>query len=347
MPLGISKDGQSVITVESNVAGQVAAFVFNGKRYEVEYAERPITEILLGQVAVKELDQALSSFKYPDGKSDTFKFGMTPDRVPTLTSTDKEGKQTLYSWDGATSHLVTEKGAQGDWTYQIGKITQPFGQPPVARTNSDGKSESVIVDNKTGTTTETALDGEVTIRTVFKTPGSLYGKLREITTSLADSKARIRFGYDEMGRLIRRIDTNGFITAISYGPDGKISKQTVLPPSDPTILIDLRNREENYQKAISEAKTSNQRDDALQQIAFFYIYQMGNIDKALGEIKLLSNPNRVFAIKSQAISGNRNLSPEDKVSQLQVLAKNFPDQAGQLSSELASYQNSKNQETNQ
>ena len=126
----VSENGETILTMEPNAARQVAAFIFNGKRYEVEYDKRPITEMLVGQVAIKELDQALTSFKYPDGTMDMFKFVLTPDLVPTLTFTDKNKLQTLYTWSAAaTNHIVTEKGPRGDWTYKIGEITQDFGLP--------------------------------------------------------------------------------------------------------------------------------------------------------------------------------------------------------------------------
>ena len=330
MPAGVSEDGQSVVTVEPNVAGQVAAFVFNGKRYEVEYAQRPITEVLLGQVAVKELDQALSSFKYPDGKMDTFKFALTPDRIPTLTSTDKDGKQTLYAWDAATNHLVTENGAEGSWKYKIGEITQDFGQPPVTRTNSNGKSESVAVDNKAGTTTETALDGEVTVRTVFKTPGPLYDKVRQITdTPDKTTSILLRFGYDETGRLIREIDDNNFTTVYTYDAAGKVAKQIVLPPSDPAIVAKLQAREKVLLGDVAKAKTPADKDNAIRELAMFYIYRMGDIDKALGLAQGLSHPDWAYEIKMYAILGNRNLTSAERVIQLKALLTNYP-QANEL-----------------
>src|ERR1700722_11303316 len=110
LPTGISEDGHSAITVEPNIAGQVAAFNFDSKRYEVTYAERPITQVLLGQIAIKELDQALSSFKYPDGRIETFKFALTPQLMPTLTFTNGDKQQAIYTWDAVSDYITSEQG---------------------------------------------------------------------------------------------------------------------------------------------------------------------------------------------------------------------------------------------
>jgi len=150
MATKISKDGQSLVTVEPNQQGLVDAIVINGKRYEMDYAERPLTEMLLGQPVVKQLAIALSSFKYPDGKTDTFKFAVTPQLVPTLTFTDPDQKQTVYTWDVATDHIATEQGPDGNWTYKVGATASEFDLPPISRTSPDGKKEGMAVDNEMG-----------------------------------------------------------------------------------------------------------------------------------------------------------------------------------------------------
>src|SRR5262249_27991318 len=153
----------------------------DGKRYEVDYAERPLTQILMGQPAIKELVQSLSTFKYPDGTMDTFKFIFTEDHVPTLTFTDRGKKQTLYSWDPATNHIASEKSPLGEWTYQVGDATQNGGVPTITRTNTaDHKTESMAIDPQIGSYTKQLADGTTTITHIFETPGPLYNKVQKI-----------------------------------------------------------------------------------------------------------------------------------------------------------------------
>jgi YD repeat-containing protein len=338
LPTGVSEDGKSLVSVEPNSEGQIASFVFNSRRYEIQYGQRPITQVLLGQVTIKELDLALAAFKYPDGKADDFKFELTPDRIPRLAFTSKEGQTTHYSWDAATEHLATENGPKGSWNYKIGANTLEFGQPTVARINADGRSEKVVVDNVTGTTTTTALDGEVTVRAVFKTPGPLYDKVRQITDTVGKNTVLLRYGYDDTGRLIRKIDADGFVTIFTYSLDGKKAQQKVLPPSDSVTLNILRGREKVLLAAISSAKTPDDRDRTIQELALFYIHKMGNIDKAVGLIPSLVHPAWAYEIRVHAILGDRNLSATQRAQHLQALVSDYPQEKYELSSLIAIYQ---------
>jgi YD repeat-containing protein len=233
----VNENGQAILTMERNVAGQIAAFVSGGKRWEATYSERPITQMLAGQVAIKELDQALSTFKYPDGTIDTFKFGLTTDLVPTLTVVDKDKRQTVYTWDANTGHLATEKGPNGDWNYNIGTTTQPFSVPPISRTSSDGKRESVAIDTRNGTYTVQNADGTTTVSKVFETPGPLYHKLRSLEkVSNGVTSALYKASYDEAGNLIREMDDNGWVTTFSYDSTGKKTAQQTTLSSDPNFL---------------------------------------------------------------------------------------------------------------
>jgi YD repeat-containing protein len=340
IPSKVTEDGQTAITVETNVAGQVAAFVFNGKRYEVEYGERPITQVLLGQVAIKELDQALSRFKYPDGKTEVFKFALTPQRTPTLTFTDPDEKQTVYTWDAATNYIASENGPEGHSTYQIGKITGSFGLPSITRTTSDGKSESIAIDTARGITTEQSLEGTTTVTTSFEAPGPLYGKVRQVTETFANGETLTlaRLGYDESGRLIRKMDADGFVTTITYDTGGHIAKQVVLPPSAPAILNALKVREAVLLNDIASAKTPRKHDDAVYEIALFYIYRLGNLDKAAGLVQGIANKSVASDIQMHLILGNRNLTSAERVTRLQALLVSYPEKKDALSYPIALYQ---------
>jgi len=326
-PQEVSENGQSLITLEPNAAGQIAALVFNGKRYELHYAERPITEMLLGQVGIKELDQALSSFKYPDGKSETFHFALTPDRVPMVTFTDPAQKQIVYTWDTATAHIATEKGPEGNWEYKIGVITQDFGLSPISRTSSDGKSEGITVDSKMGTYTSTGTDGVTTVTHVFETPGPLYHKVQQIDKVKGNTQSLIyRASYDEVGRLSREVDDKGYITNYAYAPNGNSFVKTHAMTTDKYTLAALALKEKELLAQIAESKDPAQRGDLVEQLGFFYAHQMQEPEKALELVGLTTNKQQIFNIKAHAIEGNFKLSDAQKIEALTNLAKEFPEQ---------------------
>jgi len=331
MPSSVSEDNHEIITVEPNVAGQVAAFIFNGKRYEVAYAERPLTQVLMGQVAIKEIDQALSSFGYPDGKSDTFKFTLTPDRVPTLTFTDRDGQSTLYSWDTATDYLVTEKGTQGDWTYKVGEITQDFGLPPISKIGIDGKMEGVTVDTKMGIFTTQGTDGVTTVKHVFETPGPLYGKIQKIeqisgkTTSLV-----YRASYDEAGRLIREMDDKGFSKCYTYDDAGKLIGKSLLKTKNSQILADFKKQEANLLSAVTAAQDSETRQLALENLAIFYIDQVKDTSKALALASQFTDKDKLYLIKRITVNHDDSLSYKQKIAGYIQLEKEFPEKKADL-----------------
>jgi hypothetical protein len=329
----VSENGRSIITMEPNVAGRVAAFVFDGKRYEVEYAERPVTEMLMGQVAIKELDQALTSFKYPDATTDTFKFVLTPARVPTLTFNDKDKHQTLYTWDAASNYIATETGPQGDWTYTIGAATQDFGVPPISRTSSEGKTEKIAVDNKMGTYTSTAADGVITVTHVFETPGPLYHLVHKVEKMEGKTtKTIFHASYDEDGRLIRSIDENGFVNTFSYKANGDVVKGPRLPPSDPDSLAALKTTEATLLSRVNISISSEAKCERLQDLAFFYIFKMGDCQKALSLVPLETNRLDACDIQIAATCNNPFLSDNQKADQLDKLVDLYPERKLNLQS---------------
>jgi len=325
---GITENGQSIIAMEPGTAGQVAAFIFDGKRYKVEYGERPITQILVKQVVVKELDPALSSFKYPDGSADTFKFEMTPQRIPTLTFANKDGQQTAYSWDPKTYHIATEKGATGDWTYEIGDIAQNFDLPSISRGSSDGRTEGLTIDSQKGTYTSTAVDGTVTVTHVFETPGPLYHKVKSIEKTVNGQTTTIsKASYDEAGRLIRKVDERGFITLFTYKDD--IIKTSIGLTQNPEILAQLQQKEKEIKDVIENALTTNEKQDAIRSLAQFYMFGMLDNAKALSLVSQLDH-SHAYMVRLQGIDNDSSLSIPQKRAGYQALLKEYPEYKDQL-----------------
>lgn len=325
MPTSVSEDGQSIITIEPNIAGQVAAFIFKGKRYEVTYAERPLTQMLAGQPAIRELAQALSSFKYPDGKMDTFKFVFTQDRVPTLTFTNKDNQQMVYGWDPATNHIASEKGPNGDWTYTVSAVTQEFGVPTITRTNSEHKTESIAIDAKVGTYSKQLADGSKTITTIFESPGPLYNKVRSIE-KISDGVTTVIYKafYDDAGKLIREIDEKGYITTFTYDDQNKLKNKITSLPQDPKVLAKLNEKEKNLGLQIAKITTEEGKAEAIQNLGQFYLFDKLDPQKALNMASQMDH-KYAFALRMQVIDYNQLLTPLQKIEAYKDLLKEYPE----------------------
>ena len=326
MATGISEDGQSLVTVEPNQQGLLDAVVINGKRYELSYAERPLIEMVLGQPAVKELAIALSSFKYPDGKTETFHFELTPERVPTLTFTDPDQKQTVYTWDAATSHLATEQGPDGNWTYKIGDVTQDFGMPPISRTSPDGKTEGMTVDSKMGAYTAQGADGVTTVTHVFETPGPLYHKVKSVETTTNGVTITVyKASYDEAGNLIRKIDENNIVTTFKYDAEGHEAGQHVSLSTDPTVLAALAAQEKALLNQLKKIKNKSDATSVLQDLSIFYISKSLQFDKAAALMPLMTDREQIYNLKLLLAVSNPNLPVGKRNSMLAELVNEFPD----------------------
>lgn len=325
MATGISEDGKSLVTVEPNQQGLVDAIIFDGKRYELGYSERPLIEMVLGQPAVKQLAIALSSFKYPDGKTEAFQFTLTPERVPTVTFTDPDQKQTVYTWDAATDHIATEEGPKGDWTYKIGDIIADFGLPPISRTNSDGKTEGMAIDTKMGTYTSQAANGVTTITTVFESPGPLYNKVRSIEKVSNGKKTTVlKAFYSETGKLIRQLDARGFIISYQYDANGKRIGRSISLSQDPVFLASLAIQEKMLLEKLKGATTQQGRDAILNDLYIFYVGKSLDYNKAETLLNLMTNKDEIYNLKL-CLATNPSYPAEKQNEMLAQLVQEFPD----------------------
>jgi YD repeat-containing protein len=279
----------------------------------------------MGQVAIKELDQALSSFKYPDGKAEIFKFVLTPDLVPTLTFTDKSKQTTVYTWDPATDHLVSEEGPQGNWLYKVGAISQQYGVPPISRVSPDNKTEMIAIDQKKGTYTRQMPDGTTLITHIFETPGPLYQKVRNIekitgkTTTLIYSAS-----YDEMGHLIREVDGGGHITKLTYDSQGNLRSSITSLSTDPEILEQLNNKGRQLTDKIASSTSTEDKQNAIRNLVQYYLFDMLDYTKAKDLISQLDHKH-AFVVLVQSIGFDQTTSSEQKVAAYQSLLKDYPE----------------------
>jgi YD repeat-containing protein len=325
MPQDVSKDGNHIISVEPNEDGTVRGFVFNSQSYEMQYADRPLMQIVMGQAVVGRLSKALAKYEYPNGEFETFDFGLTEKRVPTLTFTDENKEKTIYSWSAENGHLLSESGPRGDWTYTVGKSVGRFGLPPLARTNEAGRSERLDVDTTTGTYVAKKLDGTTVVTHLFKAPGPLYGKVRdEVQITGTNSKEIYRAAYDDAGRLMRSIDDSGKLTRYFYDSRGKRIYEKVGINPDPVVVASFAAKEKSLLERLKDAAGTKERAYALNDLMIFYTGVAPDYKKAAALLPIMTDKAEIYDLKL-SLALNPELLTVERNRELTALIEQFPE----------------------
>ncbi|MEM1159275.1 MAG: hypothetical protein AAGH72_13590, partial [Verrucomicrobiota bacterium] len=164
--------------VETTSSGGIKGFIINGKKHQIEFDKKPRVETIQGSRLIAGLDESMSLWKYPDGKTEQFAHEIVQETLtPSFKRTDPYGNESVYTWNPATGHILTD--AEG-WRYQVGAIKKMYDIPDVSRTNSKGQEEFVKVDNKIGTREKKTLEEGHVIRYAYRSTGVLHGKLRKV-----------------------------------------------------------------------------------------------------------------------------------------------------------------------
>lgn len=326
LPASLNENGKALVAVEPNNEGRVSAFIFGQKRYEVQYARRPLMQIVAGQAVVARLAEALTAFTYSDGKKDSFSFDLSDNNMPRLNMSSTEGESASYSWEAGGKHLLTEKSSQGEWTYTTAAVTQEFGEPSISRVNATGQIEGSALDNKAGIYTQQNVDGSKTVTHVFKTPGPLYGKIQKVErTQRVDGKEITtqiyKASYDEAGKIIREIDEKGWISTFKYDAKGQPAGRSVTLSNDPTFLAALAVKEKVL---LTKVKATHNGLEATRDLYEFYISQL-DYSKASAVEPMLENREAIYNLRLDLIATNPNLSTQEKDQKLALLSNEFPE----------------------
>lgn len=299
-------------------------FYVNGKLHSFELGKRPRVEEVAGQRVVAGFDPSLAVWKWPEGKQESFQFEVNEKLQPNLKFTDREGAVAAYVWDGVTSKIVSADEGNGPWDYTVGTMANEIDLPKLERTNAKGESEFLYVDKQKGLTERKSLRKGHTITEVFLSAGPLYGKVRKVEKIVDGEKFPVfQAGYDETGRLLRKVDEKGFLTLFKYSASGDVTKERH-PPSEKSLLENLYKKENELKRQIEQAASATGKSAALQRLGYFYISEMGAPEKAHSLLPLIKNVNQVFNIKFHLINENQNLSDSEKIAQYEALLAEFP-----------------------
>jgi hypothetical protein len=316
----IREDGNggtaSPLQVVMGDSGIPRGIIVNGKEHRFELEKRPIVKNESGMNVVEQLQPSLASWTWPDGKSESYEFAVTPEVVPTLKVTDAEKVATTYTWDPKSGHILSD----GMWTYQIGEVSKPYDLPRIERTNSKGEKEFTYTDQKAGITDRQTLEDGHRITQVFSSPGNLYGKVRKI--EVVDPKGNktplLQLSYDEQGRLYRKIDKDGFGVVYTYG--GREGERQL-------IAKDIRWQEKiKALKDKIEQLKGEERNEVIQDLAMYYIHKLADVSEARRLIPLVTDRNVAFNIKIHIID-NEKSEFDQRISEYRDLEKQFPEYA--------------------
>ncbi len=316
-------------------------FVANLRQHTVTFDKRPQIGVVLGQKVIEGFGESLGSWNWPNGETEKFEFNTTEDATPRLVFTDREKIETLYTWDAATGRLLTE----GDWKYEVvGKMNEPSALPAVYRVNSDGKKEGMAVDAPLGIYTKLDGAGAETITYTIHEPGPAYSKVQKIIRKTEQSEKTVyKASFDEIGRLVREIDEDGFTTTYSFGKDGKFLGRTIARPTDKNILEALATKEAALLEAVAKATTEKAKGNALQILGFFYIHKVGDHEKALNLLPQMSNRQQQFNIRTHAIEKNISFNGYQKAAQFTKLLQEYPEENKLLELLIRTYRETEKQ----
>lgn len=311
-------------------------FYINGKFHSFELGKRPRVEEVAGQKVVAGIDSSVAVWKWPDGKQESFQFEVNERLQPDLELTDRQGVRSTYVWDGRTAKIVSSEDENGRWDYRVGTVSNDIDLPKLERTNDKSETEFLYVDKQKGIAESCTESRGHIVTEVFTSAGPLYGKVREIN-KVVNGKAVpiLKCGYDDAGRLVRRTDNNGFTTLFKFSPDGRLKEKVCLPIRDPNILASLQRNEQVLLDAVKKAARGQHHDEAVQKLAFFYIHQLKDINKALPLAALVEDRQILFNIKAHAVDHDQTATPSQKVKGFQVLLLEFPEQKTLLETAIA------------
>ena len=313
-PTGITENGVTRLSLtRDEKAGLVSALEMNGKKYLFGYDGKPRVENVGGQNLVGGVEPSLHEITFPDGKKETFDFAVTEKMLPNLKITDAQGKERMIVW-GTDGKILQD----GEWSYDINPGSDPKGNASISRTNLQKQMEYWFRDEERGVETTVALDGTKTVKSWF-TSGPAHGQVRkEELVSNGITKIIKQCSYNESGRLIRKMNTEGIATIFRYDDKGKrIGCSTDL--NNPLLKIKEKELLENVETVDADGK-----NEAMKKLCYFYIHIIRLPDKAIPIADNITDNQMRYAILVQIAAYNYKLDAQQKILSYMNILKKYP-----------------------
>ncbi|MDD2709552.1 MAG: RHS repeat protein, partial [Verrucomicrobiae bacterium] len=333
--------GVSVLRVETNpMTREIKALVYGGgKRIAIGWGDRPHFQVSGTKVAVNGTDRCLTRLTTPEFEQQ-FSYGVTEKMQPTLKIANSDGTWHEFSWDAATKLLLSDVTAENSWRYTIKPGATARDYAAIER--KDEKNGAVEAWKTSPGRDETFANGVWTKRYTF-VGGPLANRLRKIERQQGrDGKTTVvyRAIFDEKARLVREIDEKGRTTTYQYDQhdnqieasrDGRllwIKKYNaqgkaidIFEPkeTDPEILKQLEEREKALIARVVKTVETESKDEALQELGFFYVHEMRDVEKARKIAPSITTHLNRFNVLLHAIDHNRDLKLADQVAGYRAL----------------------------
>ena len=303
-----------VLRVEKEaITGEVTGFrLADNRQIGLQRSQRPRVQVINNQNLVGGMDQSLCRITQADCTVRTFEYAVDDKLNPTM----KLGGR-LIVWNPASKKIIKD----GDWTYDIKPGAGPFDNAAIGRRNAKNQSEFWHRDGAKGEEIVQGIDGVKKVTSWF-TSGKLAGKIRKVEEIRGNVTNVLRqLSYNEEGRLVREVSGDGRAETFTYDQDGnRFSSSNPLPSSEELDRI------EQTWKAIIESSTADnaKRQDALYDLALFYIGRRHESAKARDLAQLITNQQRRFNVILQSYDHDQSLTSEEKITHYQRLQGEYP-----------------------
>lgn len=253
---------KEILRVERGTDNKVHALIIDGRRFDIELAEKPRIQELNGQNIVTGLDSALGRIASPNGLTREYSYTPTEKFQSRVKISQTGDSDREIVWDSGTRFIVADSA--GSWNYVVKPSSYSGGNADIQRTNSTGQTERWYYDWAGGKEITQEANGIPLIKTWFVS-GKLAGSVRKVE-KIVEGKAipLEQYIYGEDGRLLRKINENGttdiyeytssnginsvralrngqLISELAAGPDGsllssyspQLGKKTIVAREDP------------------------------------------------------------------------------------------------------------------
>jgi YD repeat-containing protein len=306
-----------------------AGVLLNGKLHSFALTKRPRIEKVSGQFVVGGFDNSLEFWQKPDATRYMVSYESDSDLNPLLKVKDFGGADSSFKIDRENSRILFSAKLGEEWSYKIGNTKDGIELPTIDRYDDVGRKEFIYVNPEKGTTESLTLTQGHMFKEAFTAAGPLYGKIRYIRRILAggDFEYVFKASYDSAGRLVRKVDRNGFTTVYSYTKDGSLEGKSVSPPQDEKLIKALNAKADVLRAQVDQIREESARDEAIQKLALFYILKMGKVEPALALLSAVKGNQIAFNIQANAVDHNPSFSPLQKVEAFKLLKIKFPEQS--------------------
>jgi len=324
----IQENGKEIMSIEMGNAGASKIYL-NGNEYDLNFEKVPVLASDNGMAVISGFKPMLSSIVNPDKTTEKYTFEVDSNLIPKITIASGTSNIGEFSWDAISKHILSD----GSWNYTIKPNGGKFEPPTISRSDKLGHKEFVFDDITKGVIDRDTLDDGHTITTFFSGPGPLYGKTRRVMNIEGATQQLVaQYTYDNNGKLASSIDSQGWMTRYRYDK-GFYKSKDIIDVRPPEIIAKMQKREKQLIDKVKEceAKESNPYD-ALQDLCFFYLFEMRQSSAAIKAAVVYSAPKALlYTIKLQSINHDETLNSDQKISQYNQLLKEFPDEEKHLS----------------